>query len=86
MSATAIGEERQLTLPLEVAEAAGLSAGDEVDWRFEAGEIRGRKLESPKVIIGRLIEKGGALVLDTRGLVIDEAAIAEAVRAERDSR
>jgi bifunctional DNA-binding transcriptional regulator/antitoxin component of YhaV-PrlF toxin-antitoxin module len=45
MSATMIREQRQTTLPVDVCEAAGLSPGDQVDWRIEDGEIRGRKLE-----------------------------------------
>ena len=45
MNATAMREKRQLTLPKDVSEAAGLKPGDEVDWRFEDGEIRGRKLK-----------------------------------------
>ena len=45
MSATIIREQRQTTLPVEVREAAGLSPGNQVDWRIEDGEIRGRKLE-----------------------------------------
>jgi len=48
MSTTAIGQERQLTLPADVSEAAGLKPGDRVEWRFEDGEIRGRKLPKPK--------------------------------------
>jgi bifunctional DNA-binding transcriptional regulator/antitoxin component of YhaV-PrlF toxin-antitoxin module len=40
-----IREQRQTTLPVDVCEAAGLSPGDQVDWRIEDGEIRGRKLE-----------------------------------------
>ena len=40
MNATAIGEKRQTTIPQEVCEAAGLRPGDQVDWRFEDGEIR----------------------------------------------
>jgi bifunctional DNA-binding transcriptional regulator/antitoxin component of YhaV-PrlF toxin-antitoxin module len=48
MSTTAIGQERQTTLPADVSEAAGLKPGDHVEWRFEDGEIRGRKLPTPK--------------------------------------
>jgi bifunctional DNA-binding transcriptional regulator/antitoxin component of YhaV-PrlF toxin-antitoxin module len=44
MSATAIREKRQTTIPEDVSQAAGLKPGDQVDWRFEDGEIRGRKL------------------------------------------
>ena len=48
MSATTIREKRETTLPAEVCEAAGLSPGDQVDWRIEDGEIRGRKLVPQK--------------------------------------
>ena len=87
MSATAIREKRQTTLPADVSEAAGLEPGDQVDWRFEDGEIRGRKLfhqPEPKRIVRKLIMKDGELVMDTTGLTIDEDDIATAVREERD--
>ncbi len=48
MSATPVREEFQITLPQDVREAAGLKVNDQVDWRFEGGEIRGRKLVSEK--------------------------------------
>jgi len=87
MSATAIREKRQTTLPADVSEAAGLELGDQVDWRFEDGEIRGRKLvhqPEPKRIVRKLIMRDGELVMDTTGLTIDEDDIATAVREERD--
>src|SRR5947208_13095403 len=85
MNATAIGEERQTTLPKEISEAAGLKPGDQVDWRFEDGEIRGRKLTptEPRTIMAKLIMREGHLVADTTGLTIDPEDIAEAVREER---
>jgi bifunctional DNA-binding transcriptional regulator/antitoxin component of YhaV-PrlF toxin-antitoxin module len=43
-SATAVRKKRQTTLPAEVCEPAGIEVGDQIDWRFEGGEIRGRKL------------------------------------------
>ena len=49
MNATAIRDERQTTLPVDVAEAAGLQPGDQVEWRFEGGEIHGRKLQTRTV-------------------------------------
>jgi bifunctional DNA-binding transcriptional regulator/antitoxin component of YhaV-PrlF toxin-antitoxin module len=52
VSATVIGEQRQATIPEDVSEAAGLRPGDQVDWRYEAGEIRGRKLlQEPSEIL-----------------------------------
>ena len=89
MSATTIREQRQATIPQEVCEAAGLQPGDEVEWRFEDGEIRGRKLipqEEPRTIVAKLVRKGGALLADTSGLTIDPEAIAKAVREERELR
>ncbi|MGV3755195.1 MAG: AbrB/MazE/SpoVT family DNA-binding domain-containing protein [Verrucomicrobiota bacterium] len=44
MSATAIREKRQTTIPADIAEAADLHPGDQVEWSFEGGQIRGRKL------------------------------------------
>jgi bifunctional DNA-binding transcriptional regulator/antitoxin component of YhaV-PrlF toxin-antitoxin module len=44
VSATAIREKRETTIPEDVSNAAGLKPGDKIDWRFEDGEIRGRKL------------------------------------------
>ena len=38
--------KRQTTLPVDVVEAAGIRVNDQIDWRYEAGEIRGRKLEA----------------------------------------
>jgi hypothetical protein len=87
MSATSIQEERRTTLPPDVSEAAGLKPGDQIDWRFEEGEIRGRKLTPPSAphrIVGKLIRKNGVLVCDTEGLTIDPEDIARAVREERD--
>ena len=60
MSVTGIGDCRQITLPAEVSEAAGLQPGDPVEWRFEDGEIRGRKLvpqSQPQEIKARLAAK-----------------------------
>jgi hypothetical protein len=37
-----------MTLPESICEAAGLKPNDQVEWRVEAGEIRGRKLVARK--------------------------------------
>jgi bifunctional DNA-binding transcriptional regulator/antitoxin component of YhaV-PrlF toxin-antitoxin module len=85
MSATAVREKGHTTLPADVSEAAGLKPGDQIDWRFEEGEIRGRKLPvEPRRILGKLVQKGDALVLEAEGLSIDPEGIAAAVREERD--
>jgi len=46
MSATVVRAKRQTTLPEDVCQAAGIRIRDQIDWRFEDGEIRGRKLVS----------------------------------------
>ena len=89
MSATAVREKFQVTLPQDVREAAGLRVNDQVDWRFEDGEIRGRKLvpqSEPRRIVARLVRKGGRLIFEAKGVNITPEAIAAAVREERDSR
>ena len=44
MKATVIDKKRRMTLPESVCEAVGLKPDDQVEWRVEAGEIRGRRL------------------------------------------
>jgi bifunctional DNA-binding transcriptional regulator/antitoxin component of YhaV-PrlF toxin-antitoxin module len=69
MSVTAIEENGQITLPAEVCKAAAIQLGDKVEWRFEDGEIRGRKLSAKRrVIVGKLVLRNGCLILDTAGL------------------
>jgi bifunctional DNA-binding transcriptional regulator/antitoxin component of YhaV-PrlF toxin-antitoxin module len=89
MSATFVGEKRQVTLPAEVVQAAGLRIDDQVEWRFEDGEIRGRKLlaqNEPRRIVGSLVQRGDALVLEAEGVTVDSESIAQAVREERENR
>ncbi len=49
MSTTVVSKKRRVIVPADICEAAGLKASDEVEWRFEGGEIRGHKLASPDV-------------------------------------
>jgi bifunctional DNA-binding transcriptional regulator/antitoxin component of YhaV-PrlF toxin-antitoxin module len=49
MNATVIDKKRRMTLPESVCEAAGLKPNDQVEWRVEAGEIRGRRLVAQKL-------------------------------------
>ena len=48
MNATMIDKKRRMTLPESVCEAAGLKPNDQVEWRVEAGELRGRRLAAKK--------------------------------------
>ncbi len=76
MSAPIVREKRQTTLPQDVCEAAGLKPNDQVNWRFEEGEIRGRKLvaRKPKPRFPR----GSLLKYFTPEKTREEAAIYEA--------
>ena len=87
MSATTLRKKHQITLPDEVCEAAGIREEDQVEWRFEAGEIRGRKLvpgPPRKVIVHRpkLVTRDGQLIFDAPE--VPPEAIAQAVREERE--
>ena len=85
MNDTLLREKNQVTLPTEIVEAAGLTpTKDRIDWRFEAGEIRGRKLEKRQVPIVRPRRIKGRL----RGadVKLSPETIAAAVRADRDDR
>ncbi len=48
MNATVIDKKRRMTLPESVCEAVGLKPNDQVEWRVEGGEIRGRRLVAQK--------------------------------------
>ncbi len=89
MIATVMREKRQVTLPQEVCKAVGLEPGDQVEWDVEQGTIRGRKLvpgPQPRRIVGKLVKRGDALILEADGIEVDPQAIADAVREERDNR
>src|SRR5438552_5279891 len=82
---TLLREKNQITLPTEIVEAAGLTpTKDRINWRFESGEIRGRKLDIKQVRIVRPRRIKGRL----RGadVKLSQETIAAAVRADRDER
>lgn len=54
MSATVVRAKRQTTLPEDVCRAARIRVHDQVDWRFEQGEIRGRKLIPARELVRRV--------------------------------
>jgi bifunctional DNA-binding transcriptional regulator/antitoxin component of YhaV-PrlF toxin-antitoxin module len=85
MSATVMLHKRQTTLPAEVCEAAGLKPSDQIDWRFEDGEIRGRKLVavSPEPLD---FDEVDANTLLPKGATLTAPGIVAAVRAVREER
>jgi hypothetical protein len=48
MSATILDKKHRMTLPESICAAAGLKPNDQVEWRVQDGEIRGRKLVAQK--------------------------------------
>ncbi len=48
MNLTVLDKNHRTTLPEPICRAAGLKPNDQVEWRVEEGEIRGRKLDSRK--------------------------------------
>lgn len=83
MSATIIREQRQTTLPVEVREAAGLSPGNQVDWRIEDGEIRGRKLE-PETCEVLDFDDVDPVTLAPKSGIVTEESIVRSVREDRE--
>ncbi len=86
MSATVFRAKRQTTLPEDVCEAAGIKIHDQVDWRFEGGEIRGRRSvpeRRAKVQRVRPIRYKG-LLLFPQGVNVD--SLAGAIHEEREER
>ena len=45
MSATLIDKKHRMTLPVSICAAVDLKPNDQVEWRVEDGEIRGRKID-----------------------------------------
>jgi bifunctional DNA-binding transcriptional regulator/antitoxin component of YhaV-PrlF toxin-antitoxin module len=85
MSATIVRAKRQTTLPEDVCEAAGIKVRDQVDWRFEKGEIRGRKLVPVrgKVRVVRPV-RFKDLLIARQNLEVDLNQLDEELRRERE--
>jgi bifunctional DNA-binding transcriptional regulator/antitoxin component of YhaV-PrlF toxin-antitoxin module len=87
MSATIVGAKGQTTLPKDVRDAAGIRVWDHVDWRFQDGEIRGRKLRAssarPRKV--RPVKFKDLLILP-QSLDVDFDQVAKDLASERDER
>ena len=85
MSATAVREKRQTTLPVEVCDPAGIEPGDQIDWRFEDGEIRGRKLihDYDKVSTVKPVLYKGVWIMPVE---VDIERLADEVKQAREER
>jgi bifunctional DNA-binding transcriptional regulator/antitoxin component of YhaV-PrlF toxin-antitoxin module len=82
MSATVVREKRQVTLPQEVVQAAGIEVDDQVDWRFEDGEIRGKKLVPERAGVLDLEDLDPKTLAPKEGKLTRES-IVNAIRADR---
>jgi bifunctional DNA-binding transcriptional regulator/antitoxin component of YhaV-PrlF toxin-antitoxin module len=85
MSATVVRAKRQTTLPEDVCEAAGIKIRDQVEWWFEEGEIRGRKLAPVREKV-RLVRpvKFKDLLIAPQNLEIEMKQLDEDLRKERE--
>jgi hypothetical protein len=84
VSATIVRKKNQTTLPADVVEAAGLRPKDQVDWRFEDGEIRGRKLViEPHGLALTLVKRNGRLMLSRK---LGRKEILARIRADREGK
>jgi bifunctional DNA-binding transcriptional regulator/antitoxin component of YhaV-PrlF toxin-antitoxin module len=84
MSASVVRAKRQITLPKDVCQAAGIRIGDQVDWRFEEGEIRGRKLVLVREKVRRVRPiKSKDLLIAPQNLEIDMKQLDEELRHNR---
>ena len=70
-------------MPEEVVRAAGIKVDDQVDWRFEDGEIRGRKLVPEAVGVLDLEDLDPKTLAPKEGKLTQESII-KAVRADRE--
>jgi hypothetical protein len=86
MSATIIKENRDTTLPADVCEPAGIRPGDQIEWRFESGEIRGRRLAPTEREEIGLADIDPQTLLPKGGWKITAASIVRAIRADREGK
>ena len=84
MSATVVREKRQVTLPQDVVQAAGIKVDDQVDWRFEGGEIRGKKMVPETVRVLDLEDLDPKTLAPKEGPPTRESII-KAVRAAHEA-
>ncbi|HEX3800980.1 MAG TPA: hypothetical protein VH413_19970 [Verrucomicrobiae bacterium] len=85
MSATIVRKKNQTTLPADVLAAANIQARDQVEWRFEDGEIRGVKLipkknEAPRLTV---VKRKGRHMLSGK---LSREQILAAIRADREGK
>lgn len=77
-------DKQQTILPADVCEAAGLKPDDQIDWRFEDGEIRGRKLTlSPELLDINDVDESTLL---PKGATLTAQGIVMALQAVREER
>ena len=83
MSKTTLQSSHPAILPPEICEAAGLRVFDKIEWRFQDGEIRGRKVDLEAVEVLDL-EDVEINTLLPKGATITSESIVAAIRADRE--
>ena len=85
MSATVVREKRQVTLPGDVFRAAGLKINDQVDWRFEDGEIHGRRMVPEQVEVLD-VDDVDPVTLFPKNRRVSIESVLDAIRKDREER
>ena len=87
MSATVVRTKRQTTLPEDVCRAAGIRVRDQVEWRFEEGEIRGRKLVPVQTAVRKVRPvKFKDLLILPQSVEVDWKRLDEELHQEQEER
>ncbi len=87
MSATIVRAKRQTTLPEDVCQAAGIRIRDQVDCRYQDGEIRGRKLAPVPVKAHKVRPvKFKDLLILPQNIEVDFEVLDQELRAAREER
>lgn len=83
MTTTMLRPRRQITLPEEVCDPAGLRESDLIEWTFENGRIVGRKLvvAEDDVPLVKPVRRAGKLMLPGKWT---REQVRDAVRAGRE--
>jgi hypothetical protein len=86
MSTSAIGPKWEIKLPTDICLAAGIQVSDTVEWRFEQGEIRGRKKQADDVVEKRLVrpEPFKDLLVLPQDIEVDWDRVTQEMKEDRE--
>ncbi len=86
MNATIVRDRRQTTIPADICKAAGIQTSDQLDWRFEDGEIHARKLVRETAEVLEADDLDPHTLMPKDGSQFVEQSITAAIRADREGK